>query len=68
MEAIKSGVVTKGMRVEIITAVAIQMMQHTMQPTSEVCEYANSNSVENMHSMYYFVMLFKMYMHTFFSM
>ena len=36
MEAIKSGLVTKGIRVEIITAIAIQMMRYTMQPTSEV--------------------------------
>ena len=36
MEAIKSGLVTKGIRMEIITAIAIQMMRYTMQPTSEV--------------------------------
>ena len=48
MEAIKSGLVTKGMRVEIIAAIAIQMMQYTMQPTSEVhCTCVSRfNSVE----------------------
>lgn len=37
MEAIVLGNITRGVRVEVIGAVAVQMLQYTTTPTSQVC-------------------------------
>lgn len=37
MKAMEDGVISKGVRVEVIGTVATQMLQHTLHPTHEVC-------------------------------
>ncbi len=44
-EAIEKGVISKGVRIEIVAAVAMQIMQYTMTPTSKVKRDAKKTQI-----------------------
>lgn len=52
MEALEAGKVTAAIRNEIVTAPAVQVMQHTMHPTSQVQALFLCNYLSQIHSVY----------------